>query len=95
MIEKILDKYYIKKIKQKIKKFMKYWISLNIRFIEEDNYIILQIKDEKFNDNEYKVILKFNKKEGIIYICMLEKIQENIIEEVKKYYKEINLWKKY
>ena len=91
MIEKILDKYYIKKIKQKIKKFMKYWISLNIRFIEEDNYIILQIKDEKFNDNEYKGILQFNKKEGIIYICMLEKIQENIIEEVKKYYKEINL----
>lgn len=89
MIEKILDKYYTNKIKEMIKRNMMFWVNLDIRFIENKNHFELQIKDNKYNDNEYRKILTFDKKESIINICLWRELEETIKKLVERYYKEI------
>ena len=94
MIEKILDKYYTKKLQQNIKKEMMFWLDIDMRFVEYKNKFQLQIKKEKFNDKEYQEILTIYKKESFIYLCRWEETKKAINESINRYFeyiKEINL----
>lgn len=89
MIEKILDKYYTKKLQQEIKKYMMIWFDLDMRFVEYKNKFQLHIKMEEYNDEQYKEILTFYKKESFIHLCMWEEVEKAINERVNKYFKYI------
>ena len=87
MIEKILDKYYKRKLKLYLNRQLLYWF-IDYRYIESEDYLELQVKKEPFNDEQYKRILTFNKQEIFINLCNQEKLKECLKERIDKYLKE-------
>jgi len=87
MIEKILDKYYKRKLKRYLDRELLFWF-IDHRYIEDRNYLELQVKKETFNDKQYKEILTFNKQEIFIILCNQEELKQCLKERIDKYLKE-------
>ena len=86
MIEKILDKYYIKKLKREIKNTLLNW-NLAYKFIETDYAIDLWIKRTYYNDKEYELIVSLEKIRALKHLINYEKLENFIIECVNEYVK--------
>lgn len=84
MIEKILDKYYCKKMKKFLDTELLGWF-IDHRYKENDYFLGLQIKREEFNDEQYKEILSISKPEIFTILCNQELIRKVLKERVEKY----------
>lgn len=88
MIEKILDKYYIKKMKIFLdREMLGYYI--DHRYIKKNDYLILQIKREEFNDNQYVECLTFNEKDVFIDLCNQKELRKVLKARIEMYDKSI------
>ena len=79
MIEKILNKYFTKKLKKYTSSYLLRWY-IDIRFIEKNNFIELQIKKAHYKDEFFKSIYSFNKSDALFYLLNTEKT----FKELKK-----------
>lgn len=87
MIDKILDKYYTKKLKKFLNRELMIYF-LNHRYIDKGEFLELQIKDEQYNDKQYKEILTFYKPEIFINLCNQKELRKCLHEAVKRYLEE-------
>lgn len=85
MIDRILDKYYIKKLKAYLDRQLLEWF-IDHRYIEKGNYLILQIKKEEYNDNQYVEILTFNKEDVFIDLCNQKELYKILKVRIEKYF---------
>ena len=84
MIEKTLDKYYIKKMKIFIDRIMIMY-ALDYRYIDKGDYLTLQIKKIKFNDNQYVGVFTFNKRGIFVDLCNQEELRKCIKTNIEMY----------
>lgn len=87
MIEKILDKYYVKKLKKFLDRELMIYF-LDHRYIDKDMFLELQIKEEQYNDKQYKEILTFYKSEIFNNLCNQKELSQCLHEAVGRYLKE-------
>lgn len=87
MIEKMLNKYFINKFKEHIGNYLLHWF-IDTRFVENQYYVILQIKKSKYKEENYKSIYSFYKKSGLEYILEEERYLKSIKEAVEIYLEE-------
>lgn len=84
MIERILDKYYLKKFKQYIQSWSLKWY-LDTRFIKKNNYIEFQVKKPKYKDEMYTTIYSFYKYYGLYYFTNFNEFTKEIEKKLNKY----------
>lgn len=84
MIEKILDKYYMKKLKLLIKQYMLQYL-LDYRFVNKKNTIDLEIKKVLYNNHMYKIVYSFCKDKVIFYITDYKELQKTLNKEIELY----------
>ena len=84
MIEKMLDKYFTKKLKNRISTYMMYWY-IDTRFIKKADHIILQIKRPHYKDETYTTIYDFYECSSIYYLLDIENVCKDLEESVNKY----------
>lgn len=84
LITKILDKYYSDKLCKEIKRYMLQWF-IDIRFVEREYAIELQVKKPKYNEKQYQEILTFGKDQCFYYMCIFEKVEKTIKDAMKRY----------
>ena len=84
MIEKILDKYYMKKLKLLIKRYMLQYL-LDYRFVNKKNTIDLEIKKVSYNNHMYKNVYSFCKDKVIFYITDYKELQKTLNKEIRLY----------
>lgn len=84
MIEKIIDKYYIKKYKRCINNIMaEYNLDYKIRISKE--YISLLVKYRMYNDEQYATIYVIRKENAFITLCKNEELEQTIKERIEIY----------
>lgn len=84
MLEKIIDRYYIKKYKRLINNIMiEYNLDYKIRISNE--YISLLVKYRMYNDEQYATIFVINKKNAFITLCRYEELEQTIKDRIKMY----------
>lgn len=84
MIEKILDKYYMKKLKLLIKQYMLQYL-LDYRFVNKKNTIDLEIKKVSYNNHMYKNVYSICKDKAIFYITDYKEMQKTLNKEIGLY----------
>lgn len=84
MIEKILDKYFAKKLKKYISDYSLRWY-LDTRFINKDNHIEFQVKLPKYKDKLYTTIYDFYKFNSLYYLLNMEDLNKAIERNIKNY----------
>jgi hypothetical protein len=87
MIEKMLDKYFTKKLKKHISTYMLHWY-IDTRFIEKADHIILQIKKPHYKDETYTTIYDFYEFNSIYYLLDIKNVRKDLEESVNKYLEE-------
>ena len=90
MIEKIIDKYFAKKLKKCISTYLLHWY-IDSRFVNRNDYIELQIKKPHYKEEIYTTIYGFYKPNSLFYLLEIEKINEKIKECVNSYLED-NKW---
>ena len=88
MIEKMLDKYYTKKLKDYISSYMTNWFIIDTRIVETKYYILLQIKKPHYKDETYITIHRFHKSNSIYYLLDIKNVCKDIKESVNRYLEE-------
>lgn len=88
MIEKILDKYYSKKLMEFLDRQLLEWF-IDKRYLIKDTYVSLQIKKCKYNDSEYKEIITFAKKDAFIYLCNQSELKKVLRQCVQGYFEHV------
>ena len=89
MLEKMLDKYFRKKL-QSILKNILYTFYVDYRYKEticEDEFE-LYIKNKKYNDNQYRSVMTFKDCMLIYYLSNAKELAKEVIKNVKDYLKE-------
>ena len=89
MIEKILDKYYMKKLKLLIKQYMLQYL-LDYRFVNKKNTIDLEIKKVSYNNSMYKNIYSISKDKAIFYITDYKEMQKSLNRVINSYKGKLN-----
>ena len=86
MIDRILDKYYKRKLKEYLDRELLFWF-IDHRYIEDRNYLELQVKKETYNDKQYKEILTFDKQDIFIILCNQKELEKCLKERINNYLK--------
>lgn len=86
MIEKILDKYFTKKLKNYASSYLLRWF-IDTKFIEKNNFIELQIKKPHYKDELFKAIYSFNKSDALYYLLHFDQICKELKKCVVDYLK--------
>lgn len=82
MIERILDKYYMKKLVDKIKfTLLPYYLDFEYKY-EKDRFLI-NVKKKKYKD--YTPIIKIDNKYCLSYLCNYNDFIENVRKLVNEY----------
>lgn len=90
MIDKILDKYYLRKVKKIVEqKLNEYFI--HYRFEKLIDGVWLEIKKVEYNDDQYKVIWSCFTEEAFYYLANIDKLEKEIDKAVRNYNNWINL----
>lgn len=84
MKEKMLDKYFTKKLKEYISTYMLNWY-IDTRFIKKADHIILQIKKPHYKNETYTTIYDFYEFDSIYYLLNVENVCKDLKESVNKY----------
>lgn len=88
MIEKLLDNYYTKVLKELMRQFMNGYY-LDHKFEELNGAVHLFIKKPEYNDEQYVSIYGFWKDEAIYELCQFETLtRKHLTEAVKRYGEE-------
>lgn len=87
MIEKIIDKYFTKKLKKCISTYLLQWY-IDSRFVNRNDYIELQIKKPHYKEETYTTICGFYKPNSLFYLLEIEKQTEKIKGYVDSYLEE-------
>lgn len=87
MIEKILDKYYLKKLKIFLDRELLLW-NIDHKYIEELGYLTLLIKKECYNDKQYKELLTFHKKDIFNDLCNQKELINVLKERMNEYFEK-------
>ena len=87
MIDRILDKYYTKKLIEFIKSALVMYI-LDKKFEVTKDRVKIFIKKDKYNDNEYTLIGTFLKKDALEYLCNQNEVILNLRKKAKEYCEE-------
>ena len=82
--EKKLDNYYSNKLKIVIEEELSLWY-LDYKFQELGNVIYLFVKQKKYNDEQYHIILRFEKEKALYYIANGNDTRKEIQEMLKDY----------
>jgi len=86
MIENILDNYYLKKIIKRIDKTLKIW-GVSRRYKKTKLYVIIEIKKEEYNDEQYKHLFTILKSDAFRFACNYDEFEKYIIRGIKNYQK--------
>lgn len=88
MIDKILDKYYTKKLLNEVK-----WDfivrNLDYKFIDEGYKIWVKCKPKKYKDEEYTTIIQINKSDSLKYLCDLDNFRTELNKIIIEYCNDI------
>ena len=84
MINKILDIYFVKKLKKYIQNYCLKWV-IDTRFVEDKWNIILQVKRPHYKEECYSNIFSFQKVDTFIYLLNLKAIEKEIDTRIKNY----------
>ena len=87
MIEKILDKYYLKKLKLFLDRELHLW-NIDHKYNEELGNLTLLIKKECYNDKQYKALLTFRKKDIFNYLFNQKELISVLNERINEYFKK-------
>lgn len=88
IIQKILDRYYTKKLVEEIKKHVfAYWCLDIMEQHETRSTVSLYIKNRKYNDNEYKHLITVGTHDAIINLMQLDKIKKTLDGRIEEYHK--------
>ena len=87
MIKKLLDRYFLDKLKQQIKYFLLPY-RLDMKIEKTKNYIIVYIKDIKYNDNMYQRFAMFYKDMAFEYLMDWNILEKSFKEKIVKYNKK-------
>ena len=87
MLEKILDRYYIKKVVKEIIKMLRMYF-ISFRFVYEKDVIRIFIKKHYYDDTMYELIGSLDKKRGFVYLSNIKRVNKELQKEIDKYFKE-------
>lgn len=90
IIDKILDKYYFKKLKEKVKETINIYC-IDYKFEKSrinDSYVYLKIKNKKYNDKFYEEIGTFNTTNAFDDLLNYEEIAYKILKSINEYFEE-------
>jgi hypothetical protein len=86
MIERILDKYYKKKLMYYIEHHGTFMINnLVVKFEEELGTILIKIKHNALKEDRYEFLFHINEKDIFFYLCNIKILDEKIAENTKAY----------
>lgn len=88
MIERAINKYYIKQLKKEIEDRICLYTNIDFKYEEDKNKLFVLIKDKKYNDSEYVELFYFKKENALLYIINFDEIRVMINEVIKNYLKE-------
>ena len=87
MIEKILDKYYTKKLVELIfNDIVIYYIDKRVRY--EKDFAIIDIKKRKYSEEYYKELVYISYGESLNTLINYDKIRNSMLNEVERILKE-------
>lgn len=89
MIEKILDKYYAKKLQILINRISLKWC-LNRKFEIDNQKFVFRVKMPKYNDKQYVPIFVIPITDVYLYISNCDLCKREIENLIKHYIKENN-----
>lgn len=87
MIKKLLDKYFLDKLKQQIKYFLLPY-RVDIKIEETKKYIEVYIKDMRYNDDMYEKFAIFYKDTAFEYLMDWNILEEGLKEKIINYDKK-------
>lgn len=85
MINKIIDNYFAKKLKDYIQDYCLQWF-IDTRIIEDNNIIILQVKQKYYKEEYYTNIMSFLKTNSFYYLLDLKELEKRIKERLENYH---------
>ncbi len=88
MIERILDNYYTKKLKRYLDRILMIYY-IDHRYIETNENLELQIKKLEYNDEQYKSITTYKKKDIFIHLCNTDDLYAILKSRLDKYAEEV------
>ncbi len=89
MIQRILNNYYKKQLKEMIEYNVKFYF-IDYTFVDTDYGFCLYIKNKKYNKEEYTPIHSFKSYLYLFYISNLDKLCEEMEKNIRTYLKENN-----
>lgn len=87
MIKKLLDKYFLDKLKKQINYFIQPYM-LDMKIEDEKEYITVYIKDMRYNDNMYEKLATFYKDRAFEYLMDWNIIEESFKNAIVNYNKK-------
>lgn len=84
MIEKILDRYYTKKVVDQIKSNMIIYM-IDKKFEYKNNCLTVYVKEKQFKDKYYWFIFKMRYEDSIYYLIHIEDVVKEIHKQIKYY----------
>ena len=86
MLERILDNYFMKKLRKCISSYLLNWY-IDHRYINKNDYVELQIKKPHYKEETYTTIYGFYIHNSLYYLLDIEQIRKDIKDNVNKYVK--------
>ena len=87
MIKKILDRYFLDKLKTQINYFLLPY-RLDMKIEKTKNYIVVYIKDMRYNDNMYERFAIFYKNMAFEYLIDWNILEKSFKEKIINYDKK-------
>lgn len=87
MIERILDNYFMKKLKKCLSSYLLNWY-IDQRYISKNDYVELQIKRPHYKEETYTTIYGFNIHKSLYYLLDIDELRKDIKDNIDNYLKE-------
>lgn len=84
MLEKILDKYYAKKLIKQMQSISLNWF-LDFEFKIKKDKVIVSIKREKYKDKWYRDMMLIKSTDYLSYLCDYEKLRRTMTHYINRY----------
>lgn len=88
VITKILDNYCSDKLIETIKDEIYYNHFVDVRTKDNGNKVWVEVKKQKYKDNQYETIFGFYKREAFAHLIDVEKVREKVNKNVEFYLKK-------
>lgn len=85
MIDKILDRYYFKKLKEEIK-FIFIEHNLDYKVEKKEYEIIIKVKRKKYKESEYKIVFRDSYDRCLFFLTNIDKLREELRKVIEYYF---------